>query len=91
MKLSFCQHFAEIERHAEVVVGEAVVLRRVEHLEQRAGGVALERDAELVDFIQQEDGVLGAGLLHAGDDAAGHGTHVGAPMAAYVGFVACPA
>ena len=67
------QHLAQVERHAEVVVHEGVVLRRVEHLEQRARRVALERDAELVHLVQQEHRVLGAGLLHALDDPAGHG------------------
>src|SRR5439155_22961790 len=43
--------FAEIERYAEIVIGERVVLRRVEHLEERTRGIALERDAQLVDFI----------------------------------------
>ena len=65
-----------------------VVLRRVEHLEQRARRIALERDAELVDLVEQEDRVLGAGLLHPLDDAAGHGADVGAPVAADVGLVA---
>ena len=53
------QHLAQVERHVQVVVGERVVLRRVEHLEQRARRVALERDAELVDLVEQEDRVLG--------------------------------
>ena len=59
------QHLREVERHAEVVVGEGVVLRRVEHLEQRRRRVALERHAELVDLVEQEDRVLGAGLASA--------------------------
>ena len=54
------QHLAQVERHAEVVIGEVVVLRRIEHLEQRARRIALERHAELVDFVEQEDGVLRA-------------------------------
>ncbi len=66
------EHLAQVERHAEVVIGEAVVLRRIEHLEQRARGVALEGDAELVHLVEEEDGVLGAGLLHPLDDAPRH-------------------
>ena len=82
------QHLREVERHAQVVVGEGVVLRRVEHLEQRARRVALVGDAELVDLVEQEDRVLGAGLPHPLDDPAGHGADVGAPVAADVGLVA---
>ena len=52
------------------MVGERVVLRGVEDLEQRARRIALERDAELVDLVEQEHRVLGARLLHALEDAA---------------------
>ncbi len=82
------EHLGEIERHRQVVVGEAVVLRRVEHLEQRARRIALEGDAELVDLVEQEDRVLGAGLFHALENPAGQRADVGAPVAADVGLVA---
>ena len=36
------QHFAQIERNTEVVIGEGVVLRRVEDLQQRARRITLE-------------------------------------------------
>ena len=54
------EDLGEVERDAEVVVRERVVLRRVEHLEERARRVALERHAELVDLVEEEDGVLRA-------------------------------
>src|SRR5262249_30519940 len=41
------QHFTQIERNAEVVIGEVVVLRGVEHLEQCARRIPLERNAKL--------------------------------------------
>ena len=52
------EHLGEIEGHAEVVIDEAAVLRRVEHLEERRRRVALVRDAELVDLVEEEDRVL---------------------------------
>ncbi len=70
------------------MVYERIVLRRVQHLEQRGRWVALEGDAELVDLVEQKHRVLGTRLLHALDDAPGHGTDVGAPVAADVGLVA---
>ena len=39
-------------------------------------------------FVEHEDGVLGAGLLHRLDDLAGQGADVGAAMAADLGLVA---
>ena len=81
-------HLGQIERHAEVVIGERVVLRRVEDLEQRGRGIAVIRAAELVDLVEQEHRVLAAGLLHALEDAAGQRADVRAAMAADVGLVA---
>ena len=70
------------------MVGERPVLRRVQHLEQRGRRIALERSAQLVDFVEQEDRVLDAGLLHAVEDAPRHRPDVGAPVAADVRLVA---
>src|SRR5438874_9904074 len=82
------QHLRQIERYAEIMVRERVVLRRIEHLEQRCRGIALERDAQLVDLIEQEDRILGARLLHALNDPAGHGAHIRPAMPTDVGLVA---
>ena len=70
------------------MVGEAVVLGRIEDLEQRARRIPLIGDAELVDLVEQEHRVLGARLLHALEDAPRHRADVGAPVAADVGLVA---
>ena len=51
-------------------------------------GIALVRHPELVDLVEQEHGILGAGLLHALQDAPGQRADVGAPVAADVGLVA---
>src|ERR1035441_7809060 len=82
------EDFGEVERNAEVVIRERVVLRRIEHLEKGARGVALEGHAQLVDLVEEEDGVLRPSLLQALDDAAGHRADVCAPVATDVGFVA---
>ena len=81
------QHFAEIERNAEVVIGERVVLCRVEHFEQRRCWIALEGDPELVHFVEEEDRVARPGLLHPLDDAARHRPDIGPPVATDIGLV----
>ncbi len=78
----------EVERHAEVVVGEGIVLRRVEDLEQRRRRIALVGDPELVDLVEEKDGILGARLLHALKDPPRHGADVGPAVSADVGLVA---
>ena len=47
----------EVELDVEVVVAERVVLRRVEHLEQRGRRVAAPVGADLVDLVEQDDRV----------------------------------
>ncbi len=81
-------HLREIERQRQVVVREVGVLLGIEHLEQRARGIAPEVLPQLVDLVEHEHRVVGAALLQAGDDAAGHRAHVGAPMPADLGLVA---
>ena len=79
----------QVEVELQVVVAERVVLRRVEHLEQRGGRIARPRaGAELVDLVEQHDGVHRAGLGDRLDDAAGLRADVRAPVAADLGLVA---
>ncbi len=81
----------EIVRHVEVVIGEAVVLLRIEHLEERRAGVAAEVGAQLVDLVEHHDRVHAPGLLHRLDDPSRQRAHVGAPVAADLRLVAHPA
>ena len=74
--------------HIDVVVVESLVLLRVEHFEQGRGRVAMDGIlSHLVDFVEDEHGVRRACLLQTLDDAAGHGTDVGAAVSAYFRFV----
>ena len=82
------QHAREIEGDLEVVIAEGVVLLGVEHLEQRRRRVAAEVGAELVDLVEQEDGIARARAPQALQDAARHRADVGAPVAADLGLVA---
>ena len=77
----------EVEVDLQVVVAEGVVLGRVEDLEQRRGGIAPPVAADLVDLVEHDHRVLGAGLLEGADDAARQGADVGAPVTADVRFV----
>ena len=81
-------HLAQVERHIQVMVAKLAVLLRVEHLQQRAAGVATEVVAQLVHLVEHKDRVLGLHAAQALDDAARHGADVGAPEAANVGLVA---
>ncbi len=81
----------EVVLDVQVVVHEHVVLLGVEHFQQRGRGIAAEVHAHLVHFIEQEDGVDSAGLLHHLDDLARQGADIGAPVAADLRLVAHPA
>ena len=78
----------EVEVEVEVVVAERVVLGRIEHLEHRAGRIAAEVGAHLVDLVDHEDRVAGAGVAERPDDRARHRADVGAPVAADLRLVA---
>jgi hypothetical protein len=74
--------------HVQVVVAELAVLLRVEHLQQRAGGVAAEVAPQLVDLVEHEDRVLRLDAAQALDDAPRHRTDIGAAETADVRFIA---
>ncbi len=80
-------HAAEVVLHLHVVVVEGVVLLRVQHFEERAGRVAMEVLAHLVDLVQNEERVARSGLLEALDQAAGHGADVRFAVPAYLGLI----
>src|SRR5690606_25294846 len=80
-------HARQIERHAEVVVAERVVLLRIEYLQQRRVGVAMETLAQLVDLVEHQHAIARAGLLDRLDDVARQRADVGASMTAYFRLV----
>ena len=74
------------------MVTERVVLCRVEHFEQGCGRVTRPAaGGELVDLVEQDHRVHGAGLLDRLDDPARLRADVGAAVAANLGFVTDPA
>ena len=81
------QHLAQIERDIQIVVLEGAVLLGVQHLKQCAGGVALVIACQLVDLVQQNDRVCGLGRCNGADDAPGHGTDIGAAVAADLSLI----
>ncbi len=82
------QHPAQVEGHVDIVVVKHAVLVRVQHLQQSGGRVAAEIVAHLVDLVQQNQRVRGAGLLERRDNPARHGADIGAAVADDVGLVA---
>ena len=82
------EHLAQIVLHVQVMIHEHVVLLGVEHFEQRGRRIAAEIHRHLVDFVQHEDRIARAGLLHHLDDLAGQRADVGAAVAADFGLIA---
>ncbi|OQC02803.1 MAG: hypothetical protein BWX80_03015 [Candidatus Hydrogenedentes bacterium ADurb.Bin101] len=80
--------FRQVKAYFEVVVAEMLVLFRVQRLEQGRGGIAPKIHVHLVHFIQHEQGVFHPRILDGLDQASGHGTHISAPVSAYLRFVA---
>ncbi len=82
------EHVRQVEGRVDIVVAEFHVLLRVEHLQERRGGVALEALAQLVDLVEHEDRVPVFAYFQALDDLARHGADVGAPVSLDLGLVA---
>ena len=80
-------HPREIVVEVEVVVVEVAVLLWVEDLEQGGGWVSLEVMANLVDLVEDDNGVVGLARLQGGDDTAGKGADVCAAVSANLGLV----
>ena len=78
----------QVELDVEVVVAERVVLRRVEHLEQRRRRVAAPVGADLVDLVEQDDRVHRPGVAQRAHEPARQRADVRAPVAADLGLVA---
>ena len=81
------QHMAQVIGDVQEVVLEGVVLLGVQRLQQGGRRVAPEIPRQLVDLVQQDQGVLAFGGDHGADDLAGHGADVGAAVAADLGLV----
>ena len=84
-------HVGQVEVHLQVVVAEGVVLRRVEHLQQRRRGVAAVVGADLVHLVEQHDWVHRARLADGPDDPAGQRADIGAAVPTDFCLIADPA
>jgi len=70
------------------MVPEGVVLRWIEHLEQRGGRVAGVADSQLVHLVEKHHRVHRAGLAQRAHDSAWQCSDVGPPVAADLRLVA---
>ncbi len=70
------------------MIAEAAILLRIEHLQERRGGVATEIGAHLIDLIEHEEGVIRSGASDPLDDLARKRANIGAPVPADLCLVA---
>ena len=82
------EHLRQVKRHVEIMIGEGVVLLRVEHFEQRGRGITAKIRADLVDLVEEDDGVAAFDAAQTLNDASGHRADVGAAVAADFRLVA---
>src|SRR4029453_13643941 len=73
------------------MVLKSCILSGIEDLEQRGGWVAVKTSAELVDFIQHEDGVSTAGLSDSLNNIAWERADIGTPMPSNIRLIVDPA
>ena len=81
------QHIGQIIGHIHVMIGERVVLLRVEHLEKRAGGVSAVVFRKLIYFVQHHDRIGHSASFHAFHNSAGHSPDISSAVAADFCFI----
>ncbi len=82
------QHVRQVVADVQIVIEELAVLFRVERLEQRRRGIAAEARADLVDFVEHDDGVVRLADAQRLQELAGHGADVRAAVALDLRLVA---
>ena len=73
------------------MVLKGCILSGIEDLQQSGGWVAMKTRAELVDFIQHEDGISTAGLFDPLNNISRQRADIGAPMPANIRLIMDPA
>ena len=63
------------------MVCELGVLLWIQNLQESGGRIPFEILSQLVNLVQQQQGIVYPGLFHRTDDAAGHGADIGTPVA----------
>ena len=81
------EYLREVVLHVEIVINKHEILFGIKHFEKCRRRIAAEIHGHLVHFIEHEDGILGARLLHHLDNLPRQRTDVGATMAANFSFV----
>ena len=81
----------EVVFDVQIMVDEHEVLLRVEYLEQGRRRIATEVHRHLVDFIEHEDRILRARLLHHLNYLSRQCADIGAAVTTDFGFIAHPA
>ena len=82
------QHLRQIQLDVEIVVPKRVILRRIEHLQQRGRRIATPVGADLVDLVEHDDGIHRPGIAQRANQPAGQRADIGPAMAADFGLVA---
>ena len=81
----------QVEGDLQKVVPEGGILLPVQHLQQGGGGIPPVVPAQLVDLVQEDEGVAALGLVDGGNNPAGHGAYIGLPVTTNFRLVADPA
>ena len=75
------QYIRQIIRNIHIMIREAEILLRVEHLEESRSRIAVVVPAQLVDLVQHDDRIRSTGCLHRIHNASGHCTDIGSAVA----------
>ena len=80
----------EVVVDIEIVIVEGGILLGVEDFQESRCGIALVVVSELIDLVEDEDGVRRASLLQALDDTAAHRTYIGTAVTTDLSLIMHP-
>ena len=78
----------EIEFDIQIMILEGMILRRVQHFEQRGRRIPAPVGAQLIDLVEHDHRIHGAGVAQGTHQPAGQSSDVGAAMASDLGLIA---
>ena len=69
------------------MIGEGIVLLRIQYFQESRCRIAIVGGRELIDFVQHHDRIRNTGFLNPVHDSTGHCPEIGSPMPADIRFI----
>ena len=80
--VTYEEHIGQVVGHIHIMVGEGVVLFRIQYFQKRAGRVAAVVPGQFIYLIQNHDRIGNSAPFHPLHNSSGHGADIGSAVTA---------